>query len=99
MACWHECLQDYDFKIIHIVGKINTPADILSRPPGEDVTKDSREIALLPPELFINIFGANLDGSLEHHIVLAQQTMSGLMNDWMKSLPIRRDDQVDGPIW
>jgi len=41
MARWHEHLQDYDFKIIHITGKINTPADALSQPPGEDVPEDS----------------------------------------------------------
>jgi len=70
IAHWHECLQDYNFKIVHIVGKINTPTDALLRPPGEDVTKDSREIALLPSELFINLFGADSDKSLEHHIVL-----------------------------
>ena len=69
-AHWHECLQDYDFKIIHITRKVNTPADTLSRPSGEDITKDCREIALLPLELFINLFGVNLDGSLEHQIVL-----------------------------
>jgi len=41
MARWHEQLQDYNFKIIHIAGKINTPADMLLRLIGEDVPKDS----------------------------------------------------------
>ena len=99
MAHWHECLQDYNFRIIHITGKVNTPADALLRPSGEDVMEDSQEIALLPPEVFLNVFGANLDGSLEHYIVLAQQMMSERMDDWSKHLPIRRDDQVDRPIW
>ena len=26
---WHEKLQDYNFKIVHIAGKTNTPADAL----------------------------------------------------------------------
>jgi len=30
MARWHEKLQDYNFKIVHISGKTNTPADALS---------------------------------------------------------------------
>jgi len=30
MARWHEKLQDYNFKILHISGKTNTPADVLS---------------------------------------------------------------------
>ena len=99
MAHWHERLQDYNFRIIHILGEVNTLADTLSRPPGEDIVEDSQEIALLPSELFINVFGADLDGSLEHHIVLVQQTMSTIMDDWLKHLPIHRDKQVDGPIW
>ncbi len=96
---WHKHLQDYDFKIVHITRKTNTPADMLLRPPGKDVTEDSREVALLPPELFINLFGVDSDRSLEHHIVLAQRTMSKVINDWMKCLPIQQDNQVDGPIW
>jgi len=70
-AWWHECLQDYNFRIIHIAGKINTPADALSRPLGADIVEDSREMALLPPNLFLNVFGADSDRSLEYHIVLA----------------------------
>ncbi len=31
-ARWHKKLQDYNFKIVHISGKTNTPADALSRP-------------------------------------------------------------------
>jgi hypothetical protein len=27
---WHKKLQDYNFKIVHIAGKTNTPADTLS---------------------------------------------------------------------
>jgi len=98
-ARWHECLQDYDFRIIHIAGKTNTPADTLSRPPGADVVEDSHEMALLPSELFLNVFRADSDGSLEHQIVLAQQTMGNAMDEWAKDLPIVRDKQVDGPIW
>ena len=98
-ARWHEWLQDYDFRIVHIVGKVNTPADALSRPPGSDIVEDSREIALLPPDLFLNVFGAGSDGSLEHQIVLSQRTVSNVMDEWARNLPIVRDEQVDRPIW
>ncbi|SRR6266851_1830934 len=87
-ARWHERLQDYDFKIVHIAGKINTPADALSQPLGEDVPKDSWEVVLLPPHLFLNVFEAGSDSSLEHQIVLAQRTMRKTMEEWMKHLPI-----------
>ena len=99
MARWHEQLQDYDFRIIHIAGKINTPTDALSRPPGSEVAEDSRKVALLPPEVFLNVFGADSDGSLEHQIVLTQRTVSNVMEQWAKDLPIVQDEQVDGPIW
>ena len=32
MACWHKKLQDYNFKILHMPGKNNTPVDALSHP-------------------------------------------------------------------
>ena len=98
MAQWHEHLQDYDFRIIHISGKVNTPADALLRPPGADIMEDSWELALLPPELFLNIFGADSDGSLEHQIILAQRTMSNVMDKWAEDLPIIRNEQVDRPM-
>jgi len=99
MAQWHEWLQDYDFRIIHIAGKMNTPADTLSRPLGTDVVEDSREMALLAPELFLNMFGADSNRSLEHQIVLTQRTVSNVMDKWAEDLPIIRDEQVDGPMW
>jgi len=40
MARWHKKLQDYNFKITHITGKINTPVDTLSRPNGSDIPSD-----------------------------------------------------------
>jgi len=32
MARWHKKLQDYNFHIVHIQGKNNTPANALSCP-------------------------------------------------------------------
>ncbi len=45
------------------------------------------------------MFEAGSNGSLEHQIILAQQTMRKTMEEWAKHLPIRQDDQVDRPIW
>ena len=64
-----------------------------------DVIEDSREVALLPPKVFLNIFGADSNGLLEHQIVLGQRMVSNTMNKWMKELPIVQDEQVDGPVW
>ena len=35
-ARWHEKLQDYNFCIVHIQGKNNTPADALSHPSEDE---------------------------------------------------------------
>ncbi len=54
-ARWHADLQEYDFVIKHIPGKINTPADELSRPPNSDQgDDDNKDQTLLEPKLFIN---------------------------------------------
>ncbi len=54
MARWHTDLQEYDFIIKHVPGKINTPADELSRPPNVDQGQDDNENQmLLKPELFV----------------------------------------------
>ncbi len=54
-ARWHADLQEYDFIIKHIPGKINTPVDKLSRPPNSDQGEnDNQDQTLLEPKLFIN---------------------------------------------
>jgi len=55
MVHWHADLQEFDFEIKYIPGKINTLADKLSSPAnvnqGQDNNKDQ---ILLKPELFVN---------------------------------------------
>ncbi len=54
-ARWHANLQEYDFIIKHIPGKINTPADELSCPPNSDQgDDDNKDQTLLEPKLFVN---------------------------------------------
>src|SRR6266481_8562669 len=51
----HADLQEYDFIIKHIPGKINTPADELSCPPNSDQGDDNnKDQTLLEPKLFVN---------------------------------------------
>jgi len=55
MAQWHTDLQEYDFVIKHIPGKINTPADKLSCPPNSDQGKNNnQDQTLLEPKIFVN---------------------------------------------
>ena len=53
-ARWHTNLQEYDYEILYVPGKTNTPPDALSRPPGADKGEtDNRDITILPESKFI----------------------------------------------
>ncbi len=96
MAHWHEKLQDYNFKILHIPGKTNTPVDTLLQPNRQDIQESTKEVLLIPLEVFLQIFGPNSDGSLELQIVEGQQQHQKTMETWARSLPIQ---ELDGVIW
>jgi hypothetical protein len=69
MARWHEKLQDYNFCIVHVQGKNNTPADALSRPNKDDRQQEERKIVLIPSETFLNLADTGNKDSLEHFLV------------------------------
>ena len=53
-ARWHADLQEYDFEIHYIPGKMNTGLDILSRPLNiNQGQEDNRDTTVLPPAKFI----------------------------------------------
>ena len=53
-ARWHADLQEYDYEILYVPGKTNTPPDALSRPPGADKGEmDNQDITILPEGKFI----------------------------------------------
>ena len=62
---WHEKLQDYNFKIIHIPEKNNTPVNALSQPSNDEREVEDRQLLLIPPEVFLNIVDADSVDSLE----------------------------------
>jgi hypothetical protein len=98
-ARWYEELQDYNFKIVHIPGKSNVPADALSHPDGEDVQRNEKEVALIPPEAFIRVFDANSEGSLESRIVQTQRLHPGAMRKLESNSLAQRVDTTLGPHW
>ncbi len=70
MARWHADLQEYDFVIKHIPGKINTPADELSCPPNSDQGDDNnKDQTLLEPKLFINTTVAQIPDSSKMNLM------------------------------
>jgi len=93
-ARWHKKLQDYNFKITHIAGKVNTPADALSRPNGADIPSNDWEMALLPPDLFIKIADTDSNNSLESEIIRMQNEHTDTLQEWETWLPIHK---IEGP--
>jgi hypothetical protein len=54
VARWLTTLQDYNFVIKHVPGKIHAAANMLSRPPGVNTrTLDNQDVVVLPDKLFI----------------------------------------------
>jgi len=50
-ARWYLKLQDYDFMLKYILGKMNTKADILSRKEQVSIKEDNKNVQLLKEEL------------------------------------------------
>jgi len=50
-ARWYLKLQDYDFTLQHIPGKMNMKADILSRKDQVNTKEDNKDVQLLKEEL------------------------------------------------
>jgi len=51
-ARWYLKLQDYDFVLRHIPGKMNTKADILSRNEQVNTKEDNKDVQLLKDEMW-----------------------------------------------
>jgi hypothetical protein len=87
-ACWHKKLQDYNFKIVHIPGKDNGPADALSRMHQDEEREEPKLTSLLPPDAFLNVFEAGDLGTLEHNVVLTQQKYVRVMKQREETISI-----------
>jgi RNase H-like domain found in reverse transcriptase len=71
-ARWHEKLQDYNFRIVHVQGKNNTPADTLLRPSEDECQQDEKKVTLLPPDVFLNLANSGNEDSLEYLLIQEQ---------------------------
>ena len=72
-ARWHEKLQDYNFKIVHIAGKANGPADALSRMEEGGEREETKLTSLISPDTFLNVFEVGDPGTIENEVMEAQQ--------------------------
>jgi hypothetical protein len=96
---WHEKLQDYNFKIMHIAGKSNGPADALLRMHQKEEDKMPKLTLLISPDAFLNIFEAGDPGTVEHEVVEAQEQHWSTMKQWERTLPIKRDEEPGRTTW
>jgi hypothetical protein len=92
-------MQDYNFKIIHIPGKWNGPADTLSRMHQEEEQEESKLTPLIPPDAFLNVFEAGNSGMVEHEVTEAQQQHWNTLEQWEKTIPISRTDEPGRTTW
>jgi hypothetical protein len=77
---WHEKLQDYNFRIVHVQGRNNTLADALLCPSEDEWQQSERQVTLLPPEVFLKLANTSNEDSLEYLLVWEQEKHSG----WVK---------------
>jgi RNase H-like domain found in reverse transcriptase len=99
-ACWHGELQDYNFKLQHVPGKLHTTADTLSRPAGADEGKDdNQQMTMIPEAAFIRLAGPDSDRSIEHTITIVQNQHRTLMEEWAGIYPIELVDNPDKSFW
>jgi RNase H-like domain found in reverse transcriptase/Integrase zinc binding domain len=99
-ARWHGELQDYNFKLQHVPGKLHTTADTLSRPMGADEGKDdNQQMTMIPEAAFIRLAGPDSDGSIEHTISIVQNQNRTLMEEWTGIYPIECVDNLDESFW
>jgi hypothetical protein len=96
---WHEKLQDYNFKIVHIASKSNGPADTLSRMHQKDKDEMPKLTPLISPDVFLNIFEAGDPGTVKHKVIEAQAQHQSTMEQWEKTLPIERDKEPGRTTW
>jgi len=99
MARWHKKLQDYNFRIVHIAGKANGPADALSRMDEEGEQNETKLTPLISADTFLNIFEVGDPGTIENEVVEAQKQHEKTMEDWSKRLPIEKHEGAKEVIW
>ena len=90
VARWFMEIQDYNLIIKHVLGKIHTAPDMLSRPPGADQGKqDNNDIVLLPPSMFVTMAKAQ-DDMLKEGVKGMQQKHRAEMGLWCNTQGVRK---------
>jgi RNase H-like domain found in reverse transcriptase/Integrase zinc binding domain len=97
---WHGELQDYNFKLHHVLGKLHTATDALSCPSGANEGKDNnQQMTMIPEAVLIRLMSPNSDGSIEHMTTIIQNHNHALMDEWTNTYPIEWIDNPDELFW
>jgi hypothetical protein len=92
-------LQDYNFKIVHVAGKENGPADALSRMHQQDEPSEPKLTPLISPDAFLNVFALGDPGTLEYEVIRSQQEYKTMMKQWEKAISIQADEGPHETVW
>ena len=87
----HEKLQDYNFKILHIPRKNNTPVDTLFRPSDNEQEVGEQQLSLLPQEAFLNLAEASPLDLLETLIGNTQHQYRSWLKVRQECLGLKKD--------
>jgi hypothetical protein len=80
-ARWHEKLQDYNFRIVHVQGKNNTLANALSRLSEDKRQQSERQVTLLPLEVFLKLTNTSNEDLLKYLLAQEQGKYSGWVEE------------------
>ena len=98
-ARWHKKLKNYNFKIVHIAGTANGPADALSRLDEGEEQREAKLTPLISSDAFLNVFEAGDPGTIEDEVIEAQQRQKKTMEDWSRRLPIEKHEGPRVTTW
>ena len=101
MAQWHVELQDYNFQIVHILGKSHVLADMLSHLTGVDQGEnDNTDVTMIKEKSSIWVFTKD-DMYLEQHIEKSQNKHALILDNWSSTEKLIKQSLAPcpGSIW
>jgi hypothetical protein len=72
---------------------------MLSRMHQKDEDEATKLTPLISPDAFLNVFEAGDPGIVEHKVMEAQTRHQSTMEQWEKTLSIKKDEEPGRTIW
>jgi hypothetical protein len=96
-ARWHTKLQDYNFIIYHVRGKVNLAADALSRSDDMEKCKEQEPTTVLEPRMFANVSLLEPENTIGC-ICQSQNRDNDSMKQWREEHHIYLTQDADGGL-